>query len=203
MKTDLPIIIGISAASGMVYGVRLLEFLLNKRFKTELIMSSKAYYIAKQELGLELSHSAEEIQKNILDFLKIETDLLKVWLDDEMWANPASGSYKTLGMIIAPASMATISAIANGHAENLISRSADVCLKEKRLLTLVPRETPLNSIHLENMLKLSRAGANIVPPVFGHYARIKTLKDGINFVTGKVLDVHKIDNNLYERWHYE
>jgi len=203
MKTDLPIITGISAASGIVYGVRLVEFLLKKGYKTELIISSKAYYIARQELGIELSHSAEEIKKSIESFLKMKTDLLKVWLDDEIWANPASGSYKTMGMIIAPASMATISAITHGHAENLISRAADVCLKEKRLLTVVPRETPLNSIHLENMLKLSSAGVNIVPPIFGHYSKIKTLTDGINFVTGKVLDAHKIDNNLYERWNYE
>lgn len=203
MKNNYPIILGISAASGFVYGIRVLEFLLKNSYRTELIISSNAYYIAAHELGLELSHCRETIHKNILEFLKIETNNLKVWLDNEMWASPSSGSYKTNGMIIAPASMATISAIAHGHAEKLIARAADVCLKEKRPLTLVPRETPVNSIHLENMLKLSGAGANIVLPIIGHYAKIKTLDEGINFVTGKILDAHKIDNDLYERWHYE
>lgn len=203
MNANTPIIIAISAASGIVYGIKILEFLLKKGYRVELIISQKAYYIAKHELELELCHCKETIYKNILKFLNFETNNLKVWLDDELWANPSSGSYKTQGMIIAPASMSTISAIAHGHAENLITRAADVCLKEKRPLTIVPRETPLNSIHLENMLKLSGLGTNIVLPVLGHYTRMKTLEDGINFVTGKILDAHKIENDLYERWHYE
>ena len=203
MKTESPIILAISAASGIVYGIRVLEFLLKNKYKVELIISSKAYYIAKYELNLELSHCRETIHRNILDYLKLKTENLRVWLDDEIWANPSSGSYRTQGMIIAPASMAVISAISHGHAENLLTRAADVCLKEKRPLTIVPRETPLNTIHLENMLKLSSLGVNVVPPIFGHYAKIKTLDEGINFVTGKILDAHKIDNDLYERWHYE
>ncbi len=203
MKADNPLILAITAASGIIYGLRVLEFLLENNNKTELIISPKAYYIAKHELNLELCHSNDSIHKNITDFLKIKTNNLKTWLDDELWANPSSGSYKTRGMIIAPASMAVISAVAHGHAETLITRAADVCLKEKRPLTIVPRETPLNSIHLENMLKLSGLGANIVLPVLGHYTKMKTIDEGIDFITGKILDAHKIDNNLYERWHYE
>ncbi|NLF82676.1 MAG: UbiX family flavin prenyltransferase [Candidatus Gastranaerophilales bacterium] len=184
-----------------MYGVKVLEFLLKNNYKVELIISSKAYGIIKQEIELELEHNAETIRKNLLEYLDIDgKDHLKVWLDNDMWANPASGSYKTSGMIVAPASMATVAAIAAGYAENLITRAADVCLKEKRPLTLVPRETPVSPIHLENMLKLSRLGVNIVLPAPGFYHKPKTVDDIINFVTGKILDACKIDNNLYERW---
>jgi len=203
VKQNNPIILAISAASGVIYGIKLLEFLLEHNFQVELIISSKAYYIIKHELGLEFCHNKEEIYTNIINFLKLEKEQinLQVWLDDELWANPASGSYKTQGMIIAPASMATIAAISSGLAENLITRTADVCLKEKRMLTVVPRETPLNSIHLENMLKLSKLGVNIVPPISGFYGKMKTLEDSINFITGKILDASNIENDLYERWH--
>ena len=221
MNRDNPLILAITAASGIIYGLRVLEFLLKNNFKTELIISSKAYYIAKHETGINLCHCKEQIHKNILNFLNFEKGdnlknrmsckdeneefpslqlPLRVWLDDEIWANPSSGSYKTGGMIIAPASMATVAAIANGHAENLITRAADVCIKEKRPLTIVPRETPLSTIHLENMLKLSKIGVNIVLPVPGFYGKIKTLDESINFVAGKILDANNIKNDLYERW---
>jgi len=197
-----PIILAISAASGVIYGVKTLEFLLKNDYSLELIISKKAYYIFKQELGLELGHDKEDIKEKLLKYVDLnsKSDYLKVWLNEELWANPASGSYKTSGMIIAPASMATVAAIASGLAENLISRSADVCIKEKRFLTIVPRETPLNSIHLENMLKLSKLGVNIVPPIIGLYGKITTLEQSIDFITGKILDASKIENNLYERW---
>lgn len=201
MDREKPIVLAITAASGVIYGVKVLEFLLKNNYKVELIISSKAYGIIKQEIELELEHNAETIRKNLLEYLDIDgKDHLKVWLDNDMWANPASGSYKTSGMIVAPASMATVAAIAAGYAENLITRAADVCLKEKRSLTLVPRETPVSPIHLENMLKLSRLGVNIVLPAPGFYHKPKTVDDIINFVTGKILDACKIDNNLYERW---
>jgi len=201
LDREKPIVLAITAASGVMYGVKVLEFLLKNNYKVELIISSKAYGIIKQEIELELEHNAETIRKNLLEYLDIDgKDHLKVWLDNDMWANPASGSYKTSGMIVAPASMATVAAIAAGYAENLITRAADVCLKEKRPLTLVPRETPVSPIHLENMLKLSRLGVNIVLPAPGFYHKPKTVDDIINFVTGKILDACKIDNNLYERW---
>ena len=203
MKKDKPIILAITAASGIIYGIRTLEFLLKNGFRIEVVIASKAYYIAKQELEIDLRHNRETIHKNILSFLNLEKEggNLQIWLDDEVWANPSSGSYKIGGMIIAPASMAVISAISSGLAENLITRTADVCLKEKKCLTIVPRETPLNFIHLENMLKLSKLGVNIVPPIHGFYANIKTIDDSINFVVGKILDASNIDNDLYERWH--
>ncbi len=202
MKKNNPVILAITAASGIIFAIRTLEFLLKNDFQVELIVSSKAYYIAKHEIELDLSHDRKEIRENILKFLKVENKKqnLHVWLDDEIWASPSSGSYKTEGMIIAPASMAVISAISLGNAENLITRAADVCLKQKRPLTVVPRETPLNSIHLENMLKLSKLGVNIVPPITGFYGKIKTIDDSIDFVVGKILDINNIENSLYERW---
>ncbi len=202
MSKENPIIVAITAASGVIYGVKVLEFLIKNHYKVELIISSKAFYIFKHELNIELSQNKDEMHKEILNYLQItdNRENLHVWLDDELWANPSSGSYKTCGMIIAPASMATIAAIASGHAETLIARAADVCLKERRPVTVVPRETPLNSIHLENMLKLSKLGINIVMPTPGFYGKPQTINDIINFVVGKILDASNIDNNLYERW---
>lgn len=195
-----PVVLAIAAASGVIYGIKTLEYLLKEGFKVELVVSPRAYYIFKQELGIELENNREQIKQSLLKYLKIDSENLIVWLDDENWANISSGSYRTKGMIIAPASMATVAAISAGFAESLITRAADVCIKEKRPLTIVPRETPLSSIHLENMLKLSKAGVNIVLPTPGFYGKIKTLDDGINFVVGKILDAANIDNDLYERW---
>lgn len=201
MDREKPIVLAITAASGVIYGIKVLEFLLKNNYKVELVISSKAYGIIKQEIDLELEHNTKTIRKNLLEYLNIDEHVnLKVWLDNDMWANPASGSYKTNGMIVAPASMATVAAIAAGYAENLITRAADVCLKEKRPLTVVPRETPVSSIHLENMLKLSKLGVNIVLPSPGFYHKPQTVDEIINFVTGKILDTCNIDNNLYERW---
>ena len=203
MNKNEPIILAIMAASGIIYGIRILEFLLKNQHKVELIISSKAYYIFEQELGIEICHDKAVIRKQILDYLKIDSENrnLKVWLDNEIWASPASGSYKTKGMIIAPASMASIASIASGLSENLAARIADVMIKEENPLIIVPRETPFSAIHLENMLKLSKLRVKIVPPIIGFYGKITTLEDGIDFVVGKILDAAGIQNDLYERWH--
>ena len=203
MNKNEPIILAIMAASGIIYGIRILEFLLKNQHKVELIISSKAYYIFEQELGIEICHDKAVIRKQILDYLKIDSENrnLKVWLDNEIWASPASGSYKTKGMIIAPASMASIASIANGLSENLAARIADVMIKEENPLIIVPRETHFSAIHLENMLKLSKLRVKIVPPIIGFYGKITTLEDGIDFVVGKILDAAGIQNDLYERWH--
>ena len=202
MDKKEPITLAITAASGIIFGIRTLEFLLRNDYKVELIISSKAYYIFEQELGIEISHDKNIIKGQILDYLDIDPNIetLKVWLDNEIWASPASGSYKSTGMIIAPASMASIASIASGLSENLISRTADVSIKEERTLVISPRETPFSAIHLENMLKLSKLRVKIVPPIIGFYGKIKTLEDGIDFVVGKTLDAAGIPNDLYERW---
>lgn len=202
MDKKSKILLAITAASGIIYGIKTLEFLLKQNYKIDLIISEHVYYIAKHELNIELKHNAKFIQESILSFLNIQDkkDLLKVWLNDELWAGPASGSYGVDTMIIAPASMASIAAISSGYAENLITRAADVIIKEKKNLVIVPRETPFSSIHLENMLKLSNLGVKIVPPITGFYSNIKTLEDSNNFVVGKILDACSIPNQLYERW---
>lgn len=197
-----PIILAITAASGIIYGMRTLGFLLENEYKIELIISQNAYYIAKQEINLELSHDSETIKQNALSYLNLsdKEKFLKVWLSNELWADIASGSYQTSGMIVAPASMATVSAISSGYADNLITRAADVTIKENKNLVIMPRETPLSSIHLENMLKLSNLGVKIVPPIVGFYSDIKSVDDYINFAVGKVLDAFNISNELYRRW---
>jgi len=202
MNKEKPIVLAITAESGIIYGIRTLEFLLRERYKVELIISENAYFIAKNELELDLSHNSEIIKKNILNFLNLPEleKYLKVWLNNELWASPASGSYESSGMIITPASMATVAAITSGYAENLITRTADVMIKEHKDLVIVPRETPLSSIHLENLLKLSNLGVRIVPPVVGFYSKIQTLEDCINFVVGKTLDACNIENQIYKMW---
>jgi 4-hydroxy-3-polyprenylbenzoate decarboxylase len=203
MDREKPIILAITAASGIIYGIRTLEFLLKEDYKVELIISANAYHIAKQELNLEIEHKSNNIKSNILSFINLldKNENLKVYLNDELWAGPASGSYQTSGMIIAPCSMATLAAISTGYAESLITRAADVIIKERKNLVIVPRETPLSSIHLENMLKLSNLGVRIVPPIVGFYGKIQSVDDCINFVIGKVLDASNIPNELYKRWH--
>ncbi len=202
MDRNLPIILAISAASGFILGIKTLEYLLEHDYKIELIISQNAYYIAESELGLILNNDRDFIKDNILKFLNLEnkSENLKVWLDSEFHANPSSGSYKTAGMLIVPSSMSTVAAIASGYTSNLIIRSADVCIKEKRKLLVVPRETPLSSIHLENLLKLSNNGVIIVPPTVGFYSEPQSLDDCINFIVGKILDLFGIDNSLYKRW---
>lgn len=202
VKNQKPVLLAITAASGIQFGLRTLEYLLKNNYSVELIFSEKAYYISKYEADLELIHDKEVIKNNVLDYLSLKSyqDNLKVWLNDETWASCASGSYGIKNMIIAPASMSIIALVSNGIAENLICRAADVIIKERKNLVLVPRETPLSSIHLENMLKLSNLGVKIVPPIAGFYTKMKTMDDYKDFVAGKILDACEIDNNLYERW---
>ena len=182
----MKLIIGISGASGVIYGIRLLEELKIKKIETHLI----------------LTPTAEKILKYETDFKKEELIKLASYYYDigDMFAPIASGSFIAGGSVIVPCSMKTIAGIAYGYSENLLLRVADVTLKEKRPLILVPRETPLNIIHLENMLRLARRGANILPAMPAFYHNPKTLNDNIDFIVGKILDILQIDNNLYSRW---
>lgn len=202
MQGCKPIVLAITAASGIQFGLKILEFLLKNDMNVELIFSEKAYYICKHEVNLELEHDKVLIKERVLAFLNLKDkeSKLKIWLNDEFWASCASGSYGVANMIIAPASMSSIALIANGITENLICRAADVILKERKNLVIVPRESPLSSIHLENMLKLSKMGVKIVPPIAGFYSKTETIEDYMNFVAGKVMDACNIDNDLYERW---
>ncbi|MEW6681143.1 MAG: UbiX family flavin prenyltransferase [bacterium] len=168
------IIIAITGASGAIYGKRLVETLC-KKYKIYLMITNNAFSISKHELGIDLR-----------DFL---SSLPNVFCLDHknMDAEIASGSFVTSGMIICPCSMKTLSAIAYGASENLIQRVADVCLKERRRLILVPRETPLSEIHLENMLRLRKMGADIFPAMPGFYKNPKTIEDLVDFIVKRII----------------
>jgi 4-hydroxy-3-polyprenylbenzoate decarboxylase len=179
------VIIGITGASGVVLGVRLVE-LLRGTVETYVIVSDAA----KKILEHETDYSFSDIEK--------EAD--HVYSEKDMFAPVASGSFKTDGMVVVPCSMKSLSNIAHGFSENLLTRSADVCLKERRKLILVTRETPLSTIHIENMLKVSNAGGIVLPANVSYYSKPKNIKDMENHILGKVLDLLGIDNKLYNRW---
>lgn len=195
-------ILGITGASGSVYGLKLLEFFLKNNHEVHLIISENAKKVMAFEEGFNLiNKNLPETKKALLEKLSInESSLLKIWDIENIAASIASGSFKTDGMLVAPASMGSIANIAMGTSDNLITRAADVCLKERRKLILVARETPLNSIHLRNMLSLSEMGAVILPASPGFYHKPQNLEDQVMFIVGKVLDSLGIDNNSFLRW---
>lgn len=180
------LVVAITGSSGVVYGVRLLEVCRDLGIDTELIISKSAETI----LRLELEKKADELEKLAS----------KVYSPDDMTAPIASGSYKTDGMIIAPCSMKTLGAIASGVSDNLITRAADVTLKQERRLVLVPRETPLNLIHLENMAKLKRAGATILPASPAFYIKPREISDLVDFIVGRILEMFGTEHELYSSW---
>lgn len=181
------LIVGITGASGVIYGQRLVEELNIKNIFVNLIISNPAELVIKNELKVDLQKLffSQKIQR--FDINDISSIL-------------ASGSFSHQGMIVAPCSCKTLGAIASGLSSNLIERIADVCLKEKKPLILLLRETPLNQIHLKNMLKLSQAGAIIMPAAPAFYHNPNTIEDQINFIIGKILDMLNIENNLYKKW---
>lgn len=180
------IIVGITGASGVIYGIRLLETLKKLNIETGLIISD----IGKIVINEECNKSIDEIinlTDNYYDFHDLTSSI-------------NSGSFKFNGLAIVPCSMKTLSSIANGYGDNTITRVADVALKERRQTIIVPRETPLRTIHIENMLKLSQEGAVILPAMPAFYSESETIDDQINFIVGKILDSLKIENNIYKRW---
>jgi 4-hydroxy-3-polyprenylbenzoate decarboxylase len=186
VNDTMHLVIAITGCSGVVYGVRLLEACRKLGIETDLIVSQAAEKLLELELG-----------KTIKDIRKLAT---RNYSQDDLAAPLASGSVKTDGMVIAPCSMKTLGAIASGIADNLITRAADVTLKEGRPLVLVPRETPLNLIHLENMVKLKCAGATILPAMPGFYYKPKEISELIDFIVGRIFDVLGVEHKLYRRW---
>jgi len=180
------LIVAITGASGVIYGKRLLKVLREKNVETHLIISKAAKKVIKHELGT-TKEDLEKLAEHVYD------------VDD--WSSPVvSGSFKTDGMIIIPCSMKTLAGIAHGYSDNLILRAADVTLKEKRRLILVPRETPLNVVHLRNMLELAEQGVVIVPAMPAYYHKPKGIGDLVDFVVGKVLDLLGMEHTLYKKW---
>ncbi len=180
------LIVAITGSSGVVYGVRLLEICRQLEIEVDLIISKAAETIVKLEL-----------EKSVEDLQELAT---RNYSPDELAAPLASGSYRTDGMVIAPCSMKTLGAIASGVTADLISRAADVTLKQNRPLVLVPRETPFNLIHLKNMLKLKQAGATILPASPAYYHKPERISDLIDFIVGRILDVLGVEHQLYQRW---
>ena len=188
MSAPRRIVVALSGASGAIYGIRALEVIrLDRSVELHAIVSSGA----KATISYETERSYEEVI-GLADVVHDEKNLA---------ASLASGTFLTAGMLVAPCSMRTMSAIANAFDDNLIVRAADVHLKERRKLVLMVRETPLNANHLRLMHELALAGAVILPPVPGMYARPKTIEDVIAHTVGKALDQFGIDNALFRRWH--
>ncbi len=191
--------VAITGASGSIYGIRLIEELLKSGCHINLVISETGKDVLLHETGIDLHGTEEEASKKALKYFK-KKGSITFFDNSNLFASVSSGSHKTDGMIIAPCSMGALGRIASGHSQKLIERTADVMLKEKRRLIIVPRETPLNQVHLENMLKLSKMNVDIVPAMPAFYQRPKTMDDLVNFVVGKVLDLLRIEHNLFERW---
>jgi 4-hydroxy-3-polyprenylbenzoate decarboxylase len=178
--------LAITGASGVIYGIRMLELLKKLKVETYLIMSEWG----AKNVKIETDRTADYVRS-------LAT---KCYEDGNMAAPMSSGSFKTDGMAVVPCSMKTLASIANAFDDSLVSRAAGVCIKEQRKLVLVPRETPLSKMHLDNMIKLSDAGAVILPAMPGFYHRPKTMDELIDHVVGKVLDQFDIDHDLFKRW---
>lgn len=192
--------LAITGASGVQYGFRLLEILLQKNNTVYLMVSKAAQVVIGMETDIALPGRCKDMQKFLVEKYACDTALLHVFGEDEWTAPTASGSGLVDAMVVCPCSMGTLSAIATGASNNLIERSADVMLKERRQLILVPRETPYSDIHLENMLKLSRMGAVMLCANPGFYNKAQTIGDLIDFVVAKILDQLKVEHALQPQW---
>jgi 4-hydroxy-3-polyprenylbenzoate decarboxylase len=182
----LRLVVAITGASGVIYGIKLLEVLQKLEIETHLILTAWG----ARTIEIETDKTAD----------KVRSLATKVYEDNNMAATISSGSFRVDGMAIVPCSMKTLASIANGFDDSLVSRAAGVCIKEQRKLVLVPRETPLSRIHLENMAKLAGVGTVIMPAMPGFYHRPETVDDLVSHVVGKVLDQFGIDHNLFRRW---
>jgi 4-hydroxy-3-polyprenylbenzoate decarboxylase len=184
---NMRLIVAMSGASGVIYGIRLLEVLkAEKGVETHLIMSDSA----KMNISLETDWSTNDV-KALADQVHSNKDIA---------ANIASGSFQVAGMVVAPCAIKTLSAIANSYADSLVARAADVTLKERRRLVLVPRETPLHTGHCELLYRASQIGAIIAPPMPAHYIKPQSIDDLVNHHVGRILDLFEIDSSLVKRW---
>ena len=180
------LIIGMTGSTGVIYGIRMLEVLKKLDVHTHLVMSEWAEKCIAMETDFDIGY-VKSLASNTSD-------------EKNMASSVSSGTHKVDGMVVAPCSMKTLSAIANGYDDTLVARAAGVTIKESRKLILMVRETPLSAIHLENMLKLSRLGVVILPPVTEFYTKPKTIDDIVNHGVGKCLDQFDLEHNLYPRW---
>lgn len=194
------ITLAITGASGAPYGLRLLECLLRAGQPVYLLVSAPAQVVLATETELKVPGRPEEMARFFTQHFGVEPGLLQVFGREQWMAPVASGSNAPQAMVVCPCSAGTLSAIACGASNNLIERAADVMLKERRPLILVPRETPFSAIHLENMLKLARLGVTILPAAPGFYHRPRTVDDLVDFVVARVLDHLGLEQELVPRW---
>ncbi len=194
------LILAISGASGAVYGLRLGAELLRAGYDLSLLISKAGFTVLQQECDLVWGGSQEEVARSVEEYFNVPAPRLSFYAEDDLLAPIASGSRAPEAMVIAPCSMGSLGRIAAGLSGTLIERCADVMLKEGRTLLLMPRETPLSAIHLENMLKLARLGVKIVPAMPAFYHKPVTVADQVDFVVGKVLDQLGVKHRLYLRW---
>ena len=190
--TGYPIVVALTGASGAPYGLRLLEVLAQRRVPVWLIPSSHGMRLLRDECGID---SMEALQAATGDWSSVT-----VFPDDDRGALPASGSQRTGGMVVCPCSMGTVAAIAGGTSRSLVERAADVTLKERRRLILVPRETPLSLVHLRNLVAVTEAGAIVIPAAPGFYHRPTRIAELVDFIVQRILDHLELDIEIGRRW---
>jgi flavin prenyltransferase len=200
MQLSKTITVAFTGASGMPYGLRLVECLLAAGCRVWLLYSQVAQVVAKQELDWQLPGRPAEVEAELAARFGAAPGKLKVFGREEWFAPPASGSNPPDAMVVCPCTMGSLAAIAGGLSQNLIERAADVVIKEGRKLVLVPRETPFSAVHLENMLKLAHLGVCILPANPGFYHHPKTVADLVDFVVARVLDQLAVPHQLMGRW---
>jgi 4-hydroxy-3-polyprenylbenzoate decarboxylase len=194
------ITVALTGASGMPYGLKLVESLIRADARVFLLYSQAAHVVAKQELGMVLPPRASEAEREFGERFSAKRGQLRVFGREDWFAPVASGSNAPDAMVICPCTVGTLAAVAAGLSDTLIERAADVMLKEGRKLILVPRETPFSALHLENMLKLARAGAVILPANPGFYHHPKRIEDLVDFIVARILDQLGIEHDLMRRW---
>jgi flavin prenyltransferase len=203
-----PVVLGITGASGSIIGLHLLKALLLAEQPVQLVCTDKGVQVMAYETGFNLFEKPSQADRinHLLNYLNLPASsemkaLVQLESNKNIGASCASGSYKTKAMVVAPCSMGTVAKIRHGLADNLLTRSADVTIKEARPLIIMPRETPLSTLHLENLLGLSRMGVRIVPPMLSFYAtEFDSVEGQISYSIGKVLDLLGLDHTLYTRW---
>jgi 4-hydroxy-3-polyprenylbenzoate decarboxylase len=198
--TPKVITLAMTGASGALYTLRLFECLLRQNIRVQFITSQPGQIVLGMETELKLTGTPQKMQQRLIEYFDADPALINVYSKDQWTAPPASGSSVADAMVICPCTMGSLASIAVGSSDNLIHRAADVVIKERRTLILVPRETPFSSIHLENMLKLSRLGVVILPPNPGFYHGVESVDQMVDFIVARILDQLGIDNDLSPRW---
>jgi 4-hydroxy-3-polyprenylbenzoate decarboxylase len=192
--------LAMTGASGAEYTLRLFEILLRQNIRVQFITSQPGQIVMGMETSLKLSGPPQKMRQTFAEHFAVDPELIQVYSRDQWTAPPASGSSVADAVVVCPCSMGSLASIAVGSSDNLIHRAADVAIKERKTLILVPRETPFSSIHLENMLKLARLGVVILPPNPGFYHGVSQVSELVDFIVARILDQLGVDNALSPRW---